>query len=39
LIVLVLRSEDIDAPPGLLFLLVAPAPIIVLFSLHSNGPP
>jgi hypothetical protein len=39
LIVFVLRSEDIDTPPSLLFLLVAPAPIIVLFSLHSNGPP
>jgi hypothetical protein len=39
LIVFVLRLEDIDAPPSLLFLLVAPAPILVLFSLRSNGPP
>jgi len=36
LIVLVLRSEDLDSPPSLLFFLIAPAPLIVLFSLHSN---
>jgi len=38
-IVFVLRSQDVDAPPSLLLLLVAPAPLIVLLSLPSNGPP
>jgi hypothetical protein len=35
LIVLVLRPDDPDAPSTLLLMLVAPAPVIVLFALSG----
>ena len=36
MIVLVLRPDDPAAPPSLLFLLVAPAPIIFLIALRTE---